>query len=419
MESSKVEVDEIYSNNAEQFDGPTATWWSNIKNKVNDIYSNSVLQNQSVSNNYVSTDLNPESSISEDIIFIASDNSVETVGKICDEGYKSKTILKENGAWDETQVMKNTAMKSNDCQSGYVESYINDSGDLEEVIGTTDISNKDTFCVSKYWLNNGPDNSNYCNNPSITLSDIGITGDHVKLYPPEQEYVTKRIDTGGSTNRGYTPLQLKNYLKSNVDPGLTWTDQQGNWDDYEGITDITNRWKLGYVQIYDPAQIKGIHGSRFTHVCPLSGQEVTYICNDANTQWVIDDGVCGSFTCESGTYEISNTKDFDISDYLGNSKSLTTSQITNIPNVSTSISSKVADIITGGVTYHQITIPIENMDGLWKQVGDFALSLDNSPDWGLLDVDSLPFAHKPYDTLDMSILDQDYNTLLDNLQTVF
>ena len=86
--------------------------------------------------------------------------------------------------WDETQVMKNTAMKSNDCQSGYVESYINDSGDLEEVIGTTDISNKDTFCVSKYWLNNGPDNSNYCINPSITLSDIGITGDHVKLYPP-------------------------------------------------------------------------------------------------------------------------------------------------------------------------------------------------------------------------------------------
>ena len=121
------------------------TWWSNIKNKVNDIYSNSVLQNQSVSNNYVSTDLNPESSISEDIIFIASDNSVETIGKICEEGYKSKTILKENGAWDETQVMKNTAMKSNDCQSGYVESYINDSGDLEEVIGTTDISNKDTF----------------------------------------------------------------------------------------------------------------------------------------------------------------------------------------------------------------------------------------------------------------------------------
>ena len=56
-----------------------------LKTKVNDIYSNSVLQNQSVSNNYVSTDLNPESSISEDITFTASDNSVETIGKICDE----------------------------------------------------------------------------------------------------------------------------------------------------------------------------------------------------------------------------------------------------------------------------------------------------------------------------------------------
>ena len=79
-----------------------------------------------MSNNYVSTDLNPESSISEDITFTASDNSVETISKICDEApalspLNSKTILKENGVWDETQVMKNTAMKSNGCQSGYVE----------------------------------------------------------------------------------------------------------------------------------------------------------------------------------------------------------------------------------------------------------------------------------------------------------
>ena len=89
---------------------------------------------------------------------------------------------------------------------------------------------------------------------------------------------------------------------------------------------------------------------------------------------MIDDGVCGVLCFRKWNIRDKQYQDFDISNYLGNSKSLPISQITDISDVSESISSKVADIITGGVTRHQITIPIENMDGLWKQVGDFSIT---------------------------------------------